>query len=99
MSSKKFLLQEIQQEAEYAKIIINKEVEICVEELSKISLSDFVLTCPVRPIEKPIEECVLEFERRCNDIEKEFLKRLKFLCSDLKFYQYDIVKTAINKTA
>lgn len=93
----KLLLQEIQTEAEQAKDVIKKEIECSVEELSKISIVDFTPTCPLPSINTYIEECLLEFTRRCNIVETNLKNRLESLVPEINFFQYDIVKTILER--
>lgn len=91
MSIDKLLLQEIQKEAEIAKIALKKEVELCVKESNNISLSDYSLTCPMHPIEVPIKKCCSELGSRFG---RTLSERVETACSKLKFSQYDAVRKA-----
>lgn len=85
MNDKAISLKEIKHEAENTREIIKKEVEIFLEELSKISLSGFLsFTGNI-----PIGECVQELARRVEAAEEKLMKKMEELVYQ-NFMQYDI---------
>lgn len=87
----KLLLQEIQRDAEIAKIPLEKELVLFVKESNSISLSGYSPTCPMHPISVPIEKCCWELVCR---FERASSKRLETVFSKSKFFQYDAVMKA-----
>lgn len=85
MNDKAISLKEIKREAENTREIIKKEVEIFLEELSKISLPGFLAFAG----NILIGECVQELARRVEAAEEKLMKKMEELVYQ-NFMQYDI---------
>lgn len=101
MYDKEILLQEIKQEAENLKVMAQNEFESLADELSNISLSDFVPKCvlgfDINEFHKFTEECFSELIRRCDTVTTNQIKKIETSLRQAKFFQYNIVKTIENQ--